>query len=117
MAPWVAAIPMHSMGSHDLFSVTYQTQRDLANSFYQGKPMRSDLIDGFGVSYVVAPAGAPIILEGARLLHQEASLRLYEVPGEQMKPYPGIEHLAGAPPPNGFRQWVVRMLTRFRRIA
>jgi hypothetical protein len=117
MAPWVAAIPMHSMGSHDLFSVTYQAQRDLANRFYEGKPMRSDLIDGFGVSYVVAPAGAPIILEGARLLHQEASLRLYEVPGEQMKPYPGIEHLAGAPAPNGFRQWVLRMLTRFRRIA
>jgi hypothetical protein len=110
MAPWVAAIPMPSMGSHDLFSVTYQAQRDLASRFYHGEPLRSDLIDGFGVSYVVAPADAPIVLEGSRLLHQEAALRLYEIPGERMKPYPGIAHLAGAPAPNGFRQWVVRML-------
>jgi hypothetical protein len=117
MAPWVAAIPMPSMGSHDVFSVTYQAQRDLAGHFYQGQPLRSDLIDGFGVSYVIAPAGAPIVLEGGKLLHQEASLRLYEVPGERMKPYPGMDHLAGAPAPNGFRQWVVRMLGRFRRSA
>ncbi len=48
MAPWVAAIPMPSLGSHDLFSVTYQAQRDLASHFYQGQPLRSDLIDGFG---------------------------------------------------------------------
>jgi hypothetical protein len=117
MAPWVAAIPMPSVGSHDLFSVTYQAQRDLASHFYQGRPQRGDLIDGFGVSYVVAPAGAPIVLEGGTLLHQEASLRLYEVPGERMKPYPGIEHLAGAPAPNGFRQWVYRMLGKFGRSA
>ena len=112
MAPWVAAIPMPSLGSHDLFSVTYQSQRDLAGRFYRGEALRSDLIDGFGVSYVVAPANAPIVLEGARLLHQEASLRLYEVPGERMKPYPGIEHLAGAPPPNAFRQWMAGMLAK-----
>jgi hypothetical protein len=66
------------------------------------------------VSYVVAPADAPIILERGRLLHQEASLLLYEVPGERMKPYPGMEHLAGAPAPNGFRLWVVRLLAKFR---
>jgi hypothetical protein len=115
MAPWVAAIPMPSVGSHDLFSVTYQSQRDLAKLFYQGQPLRGDLIDGFGVSYVIAPAGAPIVLEGGQLLHQEASLRLYEVPGERMKPYPGIGHLAGAPAASGFRQWVVRMLGMFTR--
>jgi hypothetical protein len=115
MAPWVAAIPMHSVGSHDLFSVTYQAQRDLASRFYQGQPIAKDLIDGFGVSYVVAPADAPIILKGGRLLHQEASLRLYEVAGERMKPYPGIENLAGVPQSSPFRQWVVRMLGVFRR--
>jgi hypothetical protein len=115
MAPWVAAIPMHSVGSHDLFSVTYQAQRDLASRFYQGQPIAKDLIDGFGVSYVVAPADAPIVLAGGRLLHQEASLRLYEVAGERMKPYPGIENLAGVPRSSPFRQWVVRMLGVFRK--
>ena len=96
---------MPSVASHDLFSVTYEAQRSLASRFYAGEALRSDLIDGFGVSYVVAPAGAPIVLEGSTLLHQEASLRLYEIPGERMKPYPGIEHLAGVPAPNGFRAW------------
>jgi len=115
MAPSVAMIPMPSVGSHDLFSVTYEAQRDLAGRFYRGQPLRSDLIDGFGVSYVVAPERAPIVLEGSRLLHQEASLRLYEIPGERMKPYPGIEHLTGAPATNGLRQWVVRLVARFRR--
>jgi hypothetical protein len=117
MAPWVAAIPMPSVGSHDLFSVTYQAQRDLATHFYQGQPERGELIDGFGVSYVVAPADAPILLEGSRLLHQETSLRLYEVPGERMKPYPGMAQLAGVPPTNGFRQWMFRMLGMLRRSA
>jgi hypothetical protein len=116
MAPWVAAIPMPSFGSHDLFSVTYEAQRRLASRFYQGEPLGSDLIDGFGVSYVVAPADAPIVLEGGRLLHQEASLLLYEVPGGRMKPYPGIEHLAGAPAPNGFRLWVVHLLAKFQAL-
>ncbi len=117
MAPWVAAIPMPSVGSHDLFSVTYQAQRDLASRFYQGQPERAELIDGFGVSYVVAPVDAPIRLDGGKLLHRETSLNLYEVPGERMKPYPGIASLAGIPPPNGFRQWMFRMLVRFRRSA
>ena len=115
IAPWVAAIPMPSLGSHDLFSVTYQSQRDLATRFYQGQPLRADLIDNFGVSYVVAPPDAPIVLEGGKLLHQEASLRLYEIPGERMKSYPGIDHLAGVPSQNGFRQWVFRMLGVLRR--
>lgn len=115
MAPWVAAIPMHSMGSHDLFSVTYQAQRDLASRFYRGQPLAKDLIDGFGVSYVVAPADAHIVLVGGRLLHQEASLRLYEVAGERMKPYPGIENLPGAPHSSPFRQWLVRMVGKLRR--
>ncbi len=115
MAPWVATIPMHSVGSHDVFSVTYQAQRDMASRFYQGQPLAKELIDDLGVSYVVAPAGAPIVLAGGKLLHQEPSLRLYEVAGERMKPYPGIENLAGAPRASPVRQWVVRMLGVFRR--
>jgi hypothetical protein len=117
MAPWVAAIPMPSVGSHDIFSMTYHRQLDLASQFYRGEPERKDLIDGFGVSYVVAPLSAPIVLEGSKLLHQETSLRLYEVPGERMKPYPGLDHLGGPPPPNGFWQWMFRKFGIARRTA
>lgn len=117
MAPWVATIPMPSLGSHDLFSVTYQAQRDLANRFYQGQPMRRDLIDAFGISYVVAPAAAPVVLDGDRLLHSAGSLRLYEVPGERMKAYPGLDHLAGVPSTNTFRQRVVELVSKLFRSA
>jgi hypothetical protein len=115
MAPWVATIPMPSVGSHDLFSVTYQAQRDLAAHFYQGQPLRTELIDHFGISYVVAPNGAPIKLDSGKLLHQEAGLRLFEIPGEHMQPYPGIAHIAGAPAPSPFRQWVLRILGKLGR--
>jgi hypothetical protein len=55
------------------------------------------------------------MLEDGKLVHQEGSLRLFEVPGRRMKPYPGIEHLAGAPRLSPFRLWMVRMLGVFRR--
>jgi hypothetical protein len=117
MAPWVAAIPMPSVGSHDIFSVTYQAQRDLAGRFYQGQPERSELIDGFGVSYVIAPIDAPIVLEHSLLIHQESSLRLYQVPGERMKPYPGIAYLTGVPAPRGFLQRMFRMFGKVWKSA
>jgi hypothetical protein len=117
MAPWVAAIPMPSVGSHDLFSVTYQAQRDLARRFYQGQPERSELIDGFGISYVIAPSDAPIVLEHSLLIHQESSLRLYQVPGERMKPYPGIARLTGLSAPSGLLQRMVRMFGKVWKSA
>ncbi len=116
MAPWVAAIPMPSVASHDIFSLTYHAQVDLAGQFYQGREVRKDLIDGLGVSYVVVPDGAPVVLEGSRFLHQEASLRLYEVPGERMKPYPGLEQLNGKPP-NPFWKWMWEKLGLGRAAA
>jgi hypothetical protein len=89
----------------------------LATRFYQGQPVRSELIDGFGISYVIAPIGAPIVLERSLLIHQESSLRLYEVPGERMKPYPGIAHLTGFSAPNGFLQWMFRMFGKVQKSA
>jgi len=117
MAPWVAAIPMPSVGSHDIFSLTYQAQRDLASRFYQGQPERGELIDGFGISYVIAPIDAPIVLEHSVLIHQESSLRLYQVPGERMKPYPGIARLTGVSAPSGFLQRMVQMFGKVWKSA
>jgi hypothetical protein len=114
MAPWIAAIPMPAVASHDIFSLTYHAQERLAGRFYRGEPVRKDLIDGFGVSYIVAPAAAPIDLPGGKLLHEETPLRLYEVPGESMKPYPGLGRLNGTPP-NRFWQWMFHQLGEIRR--
>jgi hypothetical protein len=116
IAPWVAAIPMPSFASHDLFSITYQAQRRLADRFYQGEPVWRDLIDAFGVHYIIAPVSAPIAFEQARLLHQESSLRLYEIPGERMKPYPGAEHIAGAVRKNSLG-WIFHIFAALGRSA
>jgi hypothetical protein len=114
MAPWVATIPMPSFGSHDLFSITYEPQRQLADRFYRGEQVQHALVDGFGVRYVIAPVTAPIALEERRLLHQESSLQLYEIPGEHMKPYPGIDHLPGAARKNSL-DLLLRLLAAPRR--
>jgi hypothetical protein len=119
IAAWVAAIPMPSVASHDIFSLTYLAQSALAQQFYQGQRVQKELIDGFGVSYVVTPADAPVVLEGGlegdKLVHQEASLQLYEIPGERMKPYPGLDALGGPPAPNQFLQWVFRRFSAFTK--
>jgi hypothetical protein len=110
IAPWIPPIGMPSLASHDLFSITYEAQHQLAERFYNGEDLRRELIDGFGVRYVIAPADVSIILNDRKLLHQEAGLLLYEIPGEVMKPYPGAETLTGAHSPNRFRRWLLSML-------
>jgi hypothetical protein len=110
IAPWVPPIGLPALASHDLFSITYESQRQLADRFYKGEDVRLDLIDAFGVRYIIAPSNAPVILNDRKLLHQEADLRLYEIPGAIMKPYPGAETLTGAHPRNGFRRWLLAML-------
>jgi hypothetical protein len=104
MAPWVAAIPMPSLGSHYLFSITYDEQSQLAARFYQGQDVRRELIDGYGVSYVVVPQTSKAVFDGAELLHTEGDLRLYLIPGQTMKPYPHSAKLVAQK--NGFRQWL-----------
>jgi len=111
MAPWVATIPMPSFASHDLFSISYNAQQDLSDRFYKGENLRRELIDNFGVSYVVVPKSTPLQLEDAELVHEEASLRLYHIPNQHMQPYPGAANIAGSKPKNAFRQWILRILT------
>ncbi|MFN0100599.1 MAG: hypothetical protein ACKV2U_00770 [Bryobacteraceae bacterium] len=105
MAPWVAAIPMVAMASHDVFSITFDEQRDAAAKFYSGD---HSVIDRFGVSYVVTEQR----LAPGVLLHREGRLSLYEMPGREMNPYPGRAALPGAKPPNRFRQFVFELLRR-----
>ena len=109
MAPWVAAIPMPSLGSHDVMSITYFPQRDLAHRFYKGEDVRRELIDGFGVSYIVIPAASPAVVSSAQLLHTEGNLKLYMIPGETMKRYSDSPRLDGTQR-NELRQWIARLL-------
>jgi hypothetical protein len=90
-------------------SITYFSQRDLAHRFYKGEDVRRELIDGFGVSYVVIPAASPAVISSAQLLHTEGDLKLYMVPGETMKPYSESPKLDGTQR-NGLRQRIARLL-------
>lgn len=99
MAPWVAALPMMAMGSHDVFSVTFDEQRAAAAKFYAGD---ESIIDRFGVSYVIAEHR----LVSGSVLHREGRLFLYEMPGHVPLPYPG----RGTAARNGFRRWLFDLL-------
>lgn len=117
MAPWIAAIPMPSFASHDVFGITYSAQRDLAQRFYKGEQVWHELVEAFGVRYVVAPSGAPIAFGDCRLLHRESGFEVYEVPGAGMKPYPGGEHLAGVPHKKGLAGVLRAVTALFSRTA
>lgn len=109
MAPWVATIPMPSLGSHDVMSITYFSQRDLANRFYKGEDLRRELIDKFGVSYVVLPTASHPVMDSAELLHTEGNLQLFLIPGERMKRYSDSPKLDGTQR-NELRQRIDRLL-------
>jgi hypothetical protein len=95
MAPWVATIPQITMATHDVFSITFDSQREAIKRLQAGD---KSVIDTYGVSYVISekPLGGPA------LLHQEGKLHLYQVADRPPLPYPG----RGAAPRNAFRQWL-----------
>ena len=97
-ATWFTTIPMHSFGSHFLFSLTYPTQRDQADRFFAGTlgdEKARQLLARYGVHWILLPAdssAAKPYIEAARaaLRFQTASLALYEVAGAEMKPFPKL---------------------------
>lgn len=99
MAPWVATIPMIAMASHDVFSISFDAQREAAARFYAGD---ESVIDRYSVSYVVSEQR----LAFGNLLHEEGKLRIYEMPGHTPLAYAGTS----GDRRNGFRQWVFAML-------
>jgi hypothetical protein len=99
MAPWVATIPMIAMASHDVFSISFDAQREAAAKYYLGD---QSVIERYGVSYVVAEQR----LAAGSLLHEEGRLFLYEMPGHTPLPYPG----SAGEKRNGFRRWLFSLL-------
>jgi hypothetical protein len=88
VAPWLATVPLHSFASHDVFGITYKEQRDLADRFFHGEDLRKNLLDEYGVRFVVAPVTLPIPAGVPRA--DIGPWRIYEFPNARMKPYPGL---------------------------
>jgi hypothetical protein len=107
LAFWAATIPTPSFASHDVFGISYEAQKELADRFYKGGDVRGELIDAYGIRYIVAPSS--MTQANAHLLHEEGSLRLYEIPCGELKPYPGAKNIAGAKPKSAVRRAVFRV--------
>jgi hypothetical protein len=97
MAPWLTQIPVHAFASHMLRGITYSRQLQEANAFYQGEPPADahEFLQRYGVHWVVAPAGSA----AARYFNGSPSGEIngfwvFEIPGNRMKPYPGLATLA-----------------------
>ena len=96
VAPWLTLVPMHAFGSHVLRSFTYARQLEEANAFYKGESPETarDLIQAYGVRWVVVPASSAATRYFDRPPSVEiGTLRVYEIPGNRMKPYPGLAQL------------------------
>jgi hypothetical protein len=93
LAPWLATVPMHSFAAHQLFSLTYGEQRRLSENFFDGRLSQEEakqLLEGYGVRFVVLPkqsAAAGYLASGMERT-VIGSLRIVELPGNEMKPMP-----------------------------
>jgi hypothetical protein len=121
LAPWLTPIPVHSFASHVLRSITYARQLQEATAFYDGEPPQAarELLDGYGVRWVVAPASSPASLYFSRPpAAQIGSLRIYEILGNRMKPYPGLAQLLpGASDARSLSRVVMEAKTKISRMG
>jgi hypothetical protein len=99
LAPWLTLVPMHAFASHVQHSFNYDHQFQEATSFYQGESpeIARELLQGYGVHWVVAPITSPAIryFDGPPAA-EIGALRIYEIPGNRLKPYPGLAQLVPA---------------------
>jgi hypothetical protein len=96
IAPWLTLVPMHAFASHVQHSFNYSVQLEQANAFFQGESPETarELLDGYGVHWVVVPSSSPAIKYfDAPPAAEIGELRVYELPGNRMKPYPGLAQL------------------------
>ena len=88
----LATTPMHSFGSHWLFSLTWSDQLIQAYNFYRGAmdgPTAAAFLDRFGFRYILIPEGsaAAQYVTGRTPVARIESITIYEIPNAQMRPY------------------------------
>lgn len=85
-ASLLATAPVHALGSHRLFSITYRAQLRLAEAFYCGALTRDAahrMLGAYGARWVVVPTGNPAqdYVRGVATLRWDGdSLDLFETP-------------------------------------
>lgn len=101
LSSWLMSVPMHSFAGHWHWSLTFDEQRRQADQFYQGAiapDSARQMLADYGVRYVVAPEQSPALryLNETEKRAKLGTLLVYELPGNAMKPYPGLPR-KGAP--------------------
>ena len=93
-APWIATTPIHSFGSHWLFSSEDTRPGDMLvrEQFFRGElapPVAERFLEILGARFVVVPDGsaATRYLQSATLRMDFGSSSIYELPAQHMKPY------------------------------
>jgi hypothetical protein len=100
-APWISTVPIHSFGSHWLWSMSFPDQSRQANRFYQGEMTSEEarcLIANYGIRYVVINSNSlgTNYLDDAEKRADFDGLSVYEFKDNTMKPYPGLKTLVGS---------------------
>jgi hypothetical protein len=116
LAPWLTPVPVHTFASHVLRSFNYTQQLQEANAFYQGEApeLGQRLLDDYGVRWVLVPDGSA----ATRYFNSPPAadiggVRIYEIPGNRMKAYPGLDKLVpGAANAHSLSRLVMQVLAR-----
>jgi hypothetical protein len=89
-AGWVATVPMHSVASHWLFSLTYEEQLDFARSLFAGQ-LTADVarktLDEWGVRFIVVPENQSLEVPGFSPRETVGGWRVLENPTNRMRDY------------------------------
>jgi hypothetical protein len=97
-AGWFAAVPMHSFGSHWLFSISYKEQSSFAGRFYGGRLADAfvwDALHSLGIRYVIVPNDSQAIRYVGSFSSRArfGDLCIYEVPGSALKTRQQVDRL------------------------
>ena len=96
-AGYFASLPMHSFGSHWLFSLSWGVQVLQSDAFYKGSlegTTAHSLLSRFGVRYVLIPGGSPAgrYFADRRPAVTFENAAIFEMPNAGMHPYVGLTH-------------------------
>jgi hypothetical protein len=87
--------PIHSFASHQHLSLDYYRQQADVIKFFDHKMTGAEadaLLNNYGIHWVVVPEESKAIeyLRGSRPSFRHGHLQVFEIPGNQIKAYPGL---------------------------
>jgi len=92
LAPWVATVPMHSFGSHWVFSLSFEDQRAFARALFADQlpaDTAARVLADYGVRYLIVPEGSPLNVGRYAKRATIGMWGVFEDASARMKRYPG----------------------------